>query len=393
MVGVEPSPGLGRRPGELLPESGRFIEMMNTIGLPGVHVEASSSVKCGISGTHVRVLVHGHDEEAHDHHEHHHHSGMRKIAHIVEDLRIPAETKRDVLAVYNLIAGAESRVHGQSVEQVHFHEVGALDAVADVTAVCLLMRALKVEQVVASPVHVGSGTVNCAHGVLPVPAPATAELLKVCPIYGGEIDGELCTPTGAALLKYFVSEFGPMPEMTVEAVGYGMGSRDFSRANCVRVLLGSTRENNREEIALELSCNVDDMSAEDISFAMDRLFEAGAKEVYTVPAGMKKSRPGTLLRVICAPEQRERILSALFRHTSTIGVRQTQTRRYVLDRQTSHVRTSLGDIRYKCSKGYGVQRLKYEHDDLARIAMANGMTLDEVRSLAERSRTAEVHRL
>ncbi len=378
---------------ELLPEPGRFIEMMNAAGLPGVHVEASSSVKCGISGTHVRVLVHGHDEEAQDHHEHHHHSGMHEIAHIVGDLRIPADAKRDVLAVYNLIAGAESRVHGQSVEQVHFHEVGALDAVADVTAVCLLMRALKVEQVVASPVHVGSGTVNCAHGVLPVPAPATAELLKGCPIYGGEIDGELCTPTGAALLKYFVSEFGPMPEMTVEAVGYGMGSRDFSRANCVRVLLGSTRENNREEIALELSCNVDDMSAEDISFAMDRLFEAGAKEVYTVPAGMKKSRPGTLLRVICAPEQRERILSALFRHTSTIGVRQTQTRRHVLDRQTGRVRTPLGDIRYKCSKGYGVQRLKYEYDDLARIARANDMTLDEVRSLADRSRAAQVHSL
>ena len=303
---------------ELLPEPGRFVEKMNDIGLPGVHMEAAPSVKCGISGTHVRVTVHGHDEEEHGHH---HHSGMHEIGHIVAELCIPEEVKRDVLAVYDLIAGAESRVHGTDVSLVHFHEVGALDAVADVTAVCLLMRALKIEKVVASPVHVGFGTVACAHGVLPVPAPATAELLKGCPICGGDVEGELCTPTGAALLKYFVSEFGPMPEMTLESVGCGMGSRDFTRANCLRAMLGQTEDACPAETALELSCNVDDMSAEDISFAMDRLFEAGAKEAYTVPAGMKKSRPGTLLRVICAPEQRKRILETLFRHTSTIGVR------------------------------------------------------------------------
>ena len=380
---------------ELLPDPGAFVERLNSAGIPGVHFEAVPAVKCGIGGTHMRVTVHGHEEGAHDHAhgEHHHHSTMHGIGEIVSGLDIPEAVKRDVLAVYGLIAEAESRVHGKNVEQVHFHEVGALDAVADITAFCLLMHELQVERVVASPVHVGSGTVRCAHGVLPVPAPATAQLLLGCPVYGGEIEGELCTPTGAALLKYYADSFGALPAMAPEGIGYGMGTRDYPRANCLRLILGKTEETGREETALELSCNVDDMSAEAIAFAVDRLFEAGAREVYTVPAGMKKSRPGTLVRVICLPEQRDRILGTLFRHTSTIGVRETETRRYVLDRTAGHVRTPLGDVRYKRSAGYGVERLKYEYDDCACIARANDLTLDEVRRLADLARQAEVHSL
>ena len=377
---------------ELLPDKAAFVEKLNGLGIPGVRFEAETAVRGWIAGTHMRVFVH--EEEEHEHnHEHHHHSGLHEIGHIVEHLNIPEEVRRDVLAVYHLIAGAESRVHGKPVDQVHFHEVGALDAVADVTAVCLLLRELGAEKIVASPIHVGSGTVKCAHGILPVPAPATVLLLQGCPIYGGEVEGELCTPTGAALLKHFVSSFGPMPPMTPEAVGCGLGTKDFpDRANCVRVLLGQAGA-MPADMVLELSCNVDDMSAEEIGFAMERLFEGGAKEVYTVAAGMKKSRPGTLLRVLCAPEQRERMVQLLFRYTSTIGVRETPARRYVLKRSAGCVRTSLGDVRYKRSHGYGVERLKYEYDDLARIAKANGMTLEAVRQLAERVRTAEVHHI
>ena len=395
---------------ELLPEPDEFIEKMNNLGIPGVHVHADRAEKCGITGTRVSVHVHGqeesdhmhghHDHAHHDHHdhehhdhEHHHHSGMHEIAHLVEDLDVPASVKRDILAVYGLIAGAESRVHGKPVDEIHFHEVGTLDAVADVTAVCLLMHMIAPERVCASAVHVGSGSVLCAHGILPVPAPATAYLLRGVPIYGGQIEAELCTPTGAALLKYFVSEFGPMPEMTVDAIGYGMGKRDLPRANCVRAMLGQIREAEAAQIALELSCNVDDMSAEEISYAMDRLFAAGAREVFTVPVGMKKSRPGTLLRVICLPEQREAILRALFRHTSTIGVRETPTRRYVLERSSFTVKTPLGEIRGKRSEGYGVERIKYEYDDLARIARANNLTLEDVRKIAEQARKTEVHHL
>ncbi len=385
---------------ELLPEPGAFVEKMNGLGIPGVHMHVRPDEKCGIMGTKVSIHVHRqeesehmHDHHEHEHHEHHHHSGMHEIGHIVEDLNVPEGVKRDVLAVYNLIAEAESHVHGKGMDEIHFHEVGTLDAVADVTAVCLLMHMLAPERVVASSIHVGSGSVRCAHGILPVPAPATAWLLRDCPIYGGTIDGELCTPTGAALLKYFVSEFGPMPQMTVEKIGYGMGTRDFSRANCVRVMLGQTSDEDLTQIALELSCNVDDMSAEEIGYAMERLFEAGAREVYTVPVGMKKSRPGTLLRVICMPEQRERMVQLLFRCTSTIGVRETVTKRHVLERSSGLVHTPLGDVRYKRSTGYGVERLKYEYDDLARIARENDMTLDDVRALADRARLARVHSL
>ena len=388
---------------ELLPEPEKFVQKLNSLGLPGTEYVLERASKCGITGAHMRVLVHGHAEEEHAHghehehehgHEHeHHHSGLHEIRHIVGHLDVPERVRRDILAVYGLIAEAESQVHGVPVGEIHFHEVGTLDAVADVTAVCLLMRTLDVKKVVVSPVHVGSGSVLCAHGELPVPAPATALLLRGCPVYSGELKGELCTPTGAALLKYFASEFGPMPEMTLERIGYGMGTRDYPRANCLRVLLGTTRRENRRQLALELSCNVDDMTAEEISYAMDRLFEGGAREVYTLPAGMKKSRPGTLLRVICMPEQRDAILSILFRHTSTIGVRETETKRYVLERSGFTVKTPLGEIRGKRSTGFGVERIKYEYDDLARTARERNLTIEDVRKIAEQARKTEVHHL
>ena len=220
---------------------------------------------------------------------------------------------------------------------------------------------------------------KCAHGILPVPAPATAYILRDVPIYGGEIQRELCTPTGAALLKHFAARFGVMPMMKTQAIGYGMGKKDFPRANCVRAMLGETVD--RTDTVLELSCNVDDMTAEAVGFAMDRLFEGGALEVYTVPIGMKKSRPGTLIRVMCAEQDREKILGLLFRHTTTIGVREYVTRRYVLDRCVETVQTPYGEVRRKAVTGYGVSRAKYEYDDLSRIAREQNISLNEAKAL------------
>ena len=285
------------------------------------------------------------------------------------------------MAVYGLIARAESHVHGVPVTEIHFHEVGTMDAVADVTAVCLLMNELSPDEVVVSPVHVGSGQVNCAHGVLPVPAPATAYILKDVPIYGGEIRGELCTPTGAALLRHFATRFGAMPVMKTHAIGYGMGKKDFPWANCVRAMLGETAD--QTDTVLELSCNVDDMTAEAVGFAMERLFEGGALEVYTVPIGMKKSRPGTLLRVMCTERDKEKMVGLLFQHTTTIGVREAVTRRYVLDRSIETVQTPYGEVRRKVASGWGVSRAKYEYDDLARIARERNISLDETKALLE----------
>ena len=215
-----------------------------------------------------------HHEEAHhyelqygEHSHHHDHHNMQSITAIVGKLDIPEEVKKDILAVYDLLAQAESHVHGRPVDEIHFHEVGSMDAVADVTAVCLLMHELKPERVVASPVHVGSGHVHCAHGILPVPAPATAWILQDIPTYGGKVRGELCTPTGAALLKYFVQEFGSQPPKRVDGIGYGCGQKEFEVANCVRAMCGETADN--QDYIVDLRCNLDDMTPEAVGVAME----------------------------------------------------------------------------------------------------------------------------
>lgn len=376
---------------ELLPDPGAFVAELNALGFPGVHIRTEPAVKCGITGTHFAVTVHGqeegHGQHHHHHHEHehkhaheHHHSGLHEIERIVQGhLALPERVKRDVLAVYRQLAEAESHAHGVPVSDIHFHEVGTMDAIADITAVCLLMDRLAPGEVIASPVHTGSGQVRCAHGILPVPAPATAYLLRDVPIYGGTVQGELCTPTGAALLKHFVTRFGDMPVMRVSAIGYGCGKKDFEAANCVRALLGETE--NAAGSVLNLSCNLDDMTAEAVSFAMERLFDAGALEVYTLSAGMKKSRSGLLLRVICRPQDRETIVQTIFRHTSTIGIRESVNRRYVLEREIQTVDTAYGPVRKKISQGFGVTRTKYEYEDLARIAREQNLSLKEAEAL------------
>lgn len=367
---------------ELLPDREGFLNKLNHMGLPGVTVSAEKSVKCGITGTHIRVSIHGteEDEHLHDHsHDHSHshsHGSMDDIRSIVSRLRLPAMVKLDVLAVYGEIAAAESHVHGVSVDQIHFHEVGNLDAVADIAAVCLLMHQLKPDQVVVSPIHVGSGTVRCAHGILPVPAPATAHILRGIPVYGGAIQSELCTPTGAALLKHFADRFGELPVMKTEAIGYGMGKKDFPRANCVRVLLGETAD--KADTVAELCCNVDDMTGEAMGFAVEKLMAAGALDAFTVPIGMKKSRPGWMLCVLCREEDREKMAALMFKHTTTIGVRESHCSRYVLDRKTETVQTEFGPVRKKVSFGYGVRRSKYEYGDLAKIAGEQGLSLGEI---------------
>ncbi len=406
---------------ELYPEPEKIVGELNALGIPGVRFVKESSVKCGITGTHISVTVNGEEEESHDlefhnhdhnhehahdngykhcydnephYHEHshanehkhnhehshthsHHHSSLHDIDHIVRrHLTLPQKVQDDVMAVYQLIAEAESHAHGIPVTEIHFHEVGTMDAIADITAVCLLMERLSPDEVVVSPIHVGSGQVHCAHGILPVPAPATAHILRNTPIYGGNVKGELCTPTGAALLKHFATRFGSMPLMKTQAIGYGMGKKNFEAANCVRAMLGETDDSEGE--ICELSCNVDDMTGEAVGFAMEQLLDAGALDVYTIPIGMKKSRPGILIHIMCREADKETIIRTLFRHTTTIGIRESKLRRYVLDRHIETVNTPYGTIRCKVSSGYDVERRKYEYDDLARIAKENGISMAEV---------------
>ena len=407
---------------ELTGDRQAFVDKMNSIGLPGVEVIAEPSVKCGITGTHMRVVIdgaeeepadteaHGHEhhhdhhhEEAHDHpydhhheeghdshdhhheegHGHHHHASVRDIDEIIGRLDVSERVRSDARAVYNLIADAESKVHGRPVSEIHFHEVGSMDAVADVVGVCLLMEMIAPDQVIVSPVHTGSGFVRCAHGILPVPAPATALILQGIPSYGGKVKGELCTPTGAALLKHFASSFGDRPVMTVEAVGYGMGKIDFEQANCVRAFLG---ESEGEQVPVtKLECNLDDMTGEDIGFAMEQLFSAGARDVYTQAVGMKKNRPGVLLTVVCLPGEADRLAETMMKYTTTLGIRRQDLRRYILPRKIETIDTVYGKVRIKRASGMGAEREKLEYDDLSALAREHNVSLETVRKIIRES--------
>lgn len=498
---------LGAALAELLPDDARdaFTSELNAAGIPGVHVSLDPSVKCGITGTHLTVTVNGTEEKegghshshdhhhdhshehshSHDHHHDHSHRSLHDIHHIIDDLKLPEAVRTDILAVYRLIAEAESKAHDKPVSEIHFHEVGTMDAIADIASVCLLLHKLAPDQIIASPIHVGSGQVKCAHGILPVPAPATAYILKDIPIYSGSIQGELCTPTGAALLKHFVTRFDQMPLMTPASTGYGMGTKDFPAANCVRAILGESFAENQdailgesfaenqpeqpacipaapapaatpasttapastatpapatapastatptpaaapaptatpapaaapasEEAAIteticELSCNVDDMTGEDIAFAIETFLQNGALDAFTVPCTMKKGRPGVLVTVLCKDPDQKQMTKLILQHTTTLGVRSAIKKRWVLSRtesetvipddvlanvtapnmpagsKTQELKTTCNDctIRSKTSTGFGITRNKYEHDDLEKIARTYGLTLAQVRAL------------
>lgn len=309
---------------------------------------------------------------------------MADICHILSHLELPAQVRENVIAVYNSIAEAESHAHGMPVEQIHFHEVGTMDAVADVVGVCTLLDRLHADRICASAVHVGSGHVHCAHGILPVPAPATAYLLQGIPSYGGEIQGELCTPTGAALLKRFASSFGSMPQMAVEKIGYGMGSKDFPMANCVRAMLGTTEAEDQDRV-VELQCNLDDMTPEHLGYAMEKLLEFGALDVYTTAIGMKKNRPGVLLSVLGRTEDRETLIKLLFRYTTTLGLRETEHPRYTLRRTLRTAETPWGPVQVKGAEGWGVSREKPEFEDLRAIAEKRQLTLEQVEAAVRKA--------
>ena len=322
---------------------------------------------------------HCHHHE-HEHHHHHAHRGMHEIEAIVRGLSVSDKVKRDILGIYQLIAYAESEAHNRPVEEIHFHEVGAMDAIADITAACVLLDDLHVDKIICSPINVGSGWVSCAHGVLPVPAPATAHILAGIPMYRSMVPGELCTPTGAAILRYFASEFDQAAMMSYEKVGYGLGSKEFDCLNCIRAYLGHNPTNSVSEPELQrearklalFECNLDDMTPEYIGYATEQILNAGALDVWTQSIGMKKNRPGIMLCCLCTLEKKEDLLRTIFAHTTTLGVREIEVRRHELDRQIIHRETPFGEVRIKKSSGFGIVREKPEFEDIARAAELSG---------------------
>lgn len=408
---------------ELLEEKEQFLTKMNALGLSDIQVKAEPAVSCGISGTRMAVQINGieeenytentpdhhhhhdheqghhhHDHEPdhhhhdHDHHHHHHeadhhaHNTLDDILQLVAALPLPEKVIADISKVYAMLAAAEGSVHGKPAGQVHFHEVGMLDAIADIAGVCYAVSLLGAERIIVSPIHTGSGQVRCAHGIMPVPAPATAHLLKGIPSYGGEIKGELCTPTGAALLAYYGEQFGPLPVMITDRIGYGIGKREFSAANCVRVFLGDMPEHktgSNGEI-LELCCTLDDMTPEALAYACEELQKAGALDVYVTPIHMKKGRSAMLLTVLCDPEQEEELAALILYHTTTIGLRVKKCGKYYLTTDYDTADTQYGQIRIKKASGYGVCKEKPEYEDVAKAAQAHGASFQEVWAAADR---------
>ena len=411
-----------------------FINQMNNLGLDGVEVLATRAESHGISGSHMHVVVggveegellangndtqhghehshghehgcehehgrecghtheeghacdhehaqaHGHKEhQHHQHHHHHHHATPEAIAAAIAACNVGETVRQNALAVYSNIAAAEAKVHGTTIDAIHYHEVGAKDAVADVVGVCLAISMLAPDAIVASPIRVGTGTVVCAHGTIPVPAPATAELLRGVPSYGGDVVGETCTPTGAALVARFASSYGPMPQMAVERCGYGIGERDFGRPNCLRAFLGEVAGEGNGKIS-EIVCKIDDMSPEQLAHACARLLERGALDAYTLSGTMKKGRAGHLLTVLCQVEEADSVARAVLQETTSNGLRIRECEKYFLEPHIETVATEWGDVRVKVAEGYGTTHIKPEFDDVSRIATEHSLPIAQVDS-------------
>jgi uncharacterized protein (TIGR00299 family) protein len=375
------------------------------------HVSAERVLRAGVSATKFRVSDpgpsapdvrratpsaerptpdhnhHHHHEHDHSHsHDHHHHS-LQEIAGLIGRSALSKEGKERAVRLFERLAEAEAEIHQVPLEKVHLHEVGALDSIIDIVGAVHAMEWLGADQVMSSPLNVGSGTVKCAHGVFPVPAPATARLLRGAPVYAGAVASELVTPTGALLITEYARSFGPLPAMRLDAVGYGAGDRDVkNHPNVLRVMVGEAAGARAVEPIVVLECEIDDMNPQLFGPLMDRLFEAGALDVFYAPVQMKKNRPGTLVTVLSAPATREAVSAVLFAETTTIGVRYREVQRECLTREVRVVNTPVGPIRFKVASRDGrVFNAAPEFDDCARAAAERRIPLKDVQAIATKA--------
>jgi len=373
----------------------------------GAALELSRVNRAGISARKLDVVVHGEkdlpreefwasrhahgDSQERGHpQDHQHERRLAEILNIIAAVSLTDRAKQTANAIFNALAVAEAKVHNVSADDVQFHEVGAADAIVDIVCAAVGAEALGVEQFICSPLNVGSGTVACAHGVMPVPAPATLELLRGAPIYSGDIQKELVTPTGAAILKVLVSSFGPRTTMTTEKIGYGAGAREFSgHPNVLRISVGETQAatfssgdagpHYAEEEIVILEANFDDLNPQLVGYIVDLALAEGARDVFTTPVQMKKNRPGTLLTILAQPEHEEKLRALLFRESSTLGVRTRREKRHCLPRRFEAVTTPWGKVRMKIANLNGtVSQYAPEYEDCRRIAVEHHVPLKEV---------------
>ncbi|MBI2421425.1 MAG: nickel pincer cofactor biosynthesis protein LarC [Candidatus Hydrogenedentes bacterium] len=359
---------------------GKIQSALASLKVPGFRVDAEKILKKGVAATqfkvieedhghghahehkkfvpvvahgHSHVQVHGHEHgHTHGHSHEHGHAPHRHLSHIIEIIGqgdLPEQVKADAIATFRIIGEAEAAIHGTTIEKIHFHEVGAIDSIVDIVAAHYALHLIGIEQVFASPLHVGSGTVKCAHGIMPVPAPATARILTGIPTYGGAVQGELVTPTGAAILARLAKRFGPAPLMRVEAIGYGSGTKDLpDRANVLRALIGEVEEDAGEQQTISvIEATIDDMSGELWPPLIEAVLKAGARDACMIPAIGKKGRPAHILSVICDPEKEGDLARLVLRNSTTFGVRIRQEKRVILARAFKTVQTPWGPIAVK----------------------------------------------
>ncbi|MDD6673196.1 MAG: nickel pincer cofactor biosynthesis protein LarC [Eubacteriales bacterium] len=346
-------------------EQNEIINKLNTL-MSGITVSCTKNEKCGISGTKFNVDIKEHG---------HHHSSINEIFDTIDGFSLDESVKQNAKEVYKIIANAESKVHGVEVADIHLHEVGMKDAIMDITAFCYIVSRINAEIITCSPIATGYGEVKTAHGILPVPAPATALLLSGIQNYAGDVKGELTTPTGAGLIRYFAKEITTERPEVYDKIGYGMGSKDFEKPNCVRVF--ASDEN--EEAVVELKCQIDDMTGEEMGYALNKLLSLGALDVYITPIVMKKSRPAFEMTVITYPNKMDFFIRQIFKHTTTLGIRRIECMRSVLTREVTEKNT----VKIKRSEGYGVKKEKPEFDELAKIADERDISIFEAKNIVK----------
>jgi uncharacterized protein (TIGR00299 family) protein len=354
-----------------------LIENLKSLNIDEEYqIEIRKSNKNGIEGTDFYVFL---KEE----NIHHHERNLKDIISIIDKSRITDGAKNIAKRIFNIIAEAEAKVHGKSIDEVHFHEVGAVDSIIDIVGVAVCIDYLKPDKIISSYVNTGSGFVKCQHGILPVPAPATMNILKDVPIYSDERKFELTTPTGAAILKGLCSEFVEGINMKVKAVGYGCGKKNTEKPNVLRVILG---EEDKEEVVL-LETTIDDMNPQFYGYVMDKLFEKGALDVYLTPVYMKKNRPGIVISVLVHENKEKSIIEVLFKETTTIGIRKFKIKRYELQREIKRVETEFGKVDFKISKYEGeIVNISPEFEDLKRISMERALPLKDVYNFVRRTK-------
>jgi len=370
----------------------------------GARIELSRVMRSGISAAKVDVFEgkpredhsthhshhheHGHSHSHHDEAEHQHARGLKEIVQIIEKAKIAVTAKKTAVEIFQALGMAEAKIHNVDIQKIHFHEVGAVDAIVDIVCAAVAAEALGVDEIVCSPLNVGGGTVKCAHGILPVPVPATVELLKNAPVYSSGIQMELVTPTGAAIVRVLAKRFGAFPGMRIEKSGYGAGGRDVpGHPNVVRLIVGEAlperTADTSQEIISVLEANLDDLNPQIFGYVMDRLFEEGALDCFGIPVQMKKSRPGTLLTVLCKPENEDKLTQIIFRETTTLGVRRREEKREILQRKWVSVPTQWGEVRMKVANRNGTfTNYAPEYEDCRKIAVERKVPLKTVMNQA-----------